>query len=81
VKPLVARANPAELEARSLTPGSIVRLGSNGTSFEIEVVADSGVHVGMVEVSANVRSGNGGFSAASLIRSGNAVTDVRMEPT
>jgi NADH-quinone oxidoreductase subunit G len=81
VKPLVAKVNPAELEARSVTPGSIVRLSSNGTALKIAVVADAGVHLGTVEVSANVRSGNGEQSAASLIKSANIVTDVRMEPT
>jgi predicted molibdopterin-dependent oxidoreductase YjgC len=81
VKPLVAKVNPAELEFRSIAPGSIVRLGSNSTAFEIEVVADAGVHRGMVEVSANVRTGDGEQSAASLIKSGNNVTDVRLEPT
>jgi NADH-quinone oxidoreductase subunit G len=80
VKPLVAKVNPAELAARSLTPGSVVRLGSNGSAFDIEVVADSGVHLGMVEVSANVRSGDGGPGAAMLIKSANHVTDVQMVP-
>ena len=81
IQPPFAKLNPSELEARSLTPGSIVRLGSNGTSFLIEVAEDIGVRRGTLELSANVRSENGDVSAARLIKSGSDVTHVRIEPT
>ena len=71
VEPLVAKVNPAELEARNIAPGSVVRLASNGStagsdgrSIEIELVGDPGVPSGVIEVSANVRSGGAGAAAS-----------------
>jgi NADH-quinone oxidoreductase subunit G len=86
VGPLVAKVNPAELEARKIATGSVVRLtpdGSDGSGgspqpLEIEVVADKGICAGVVEVDANVRAGT--TSAAQLIRSTGVVVDLRIEP-
>jgi NADH-quinone oxidoreductase subunit G len=79
VKPLFAKVNPADLEAGQITAGSVVRVSSNGTSVEIVVEADAGIHLGMVEVSANVQAANGDLAASKLIKAGHTVTDVRLE--
>jgi len=62
VDPLVAKVNPAELEAREISSGAAVRLtvdgsgGSDREALEVEVVGDPGVPSGVIDVSANVRA-------------------------
>jgi anaerobic selenocysteine-containing dehydrogenase len=81
VDKLVARVNPAELQSRQIASGSTARLGSNGTALELEVVADPGVLVGVVEVSANIRPSRGDDRcAAKLTNAEEVITDLKLEP-
>jgi NADH-quinone oxidoreductase subunit G len=80
VEPLVARVNPADLETLAIESGQKTRLTTEGGSIEIPVVASPGVIVGVVEITANVRAGNGTKAgAADLIAVSNPVTDVGLE--
>ncbi|MGO9343668.1 MAG: NADH-quinone oxidoreductase subunit NuoG [Acidimicrobiales bacterium] len=89
VGPLVAKVNPAELEARQISPGATVRLTADSPgrgAIEIEVVGDPGVPVGVIDVSANVRANRAESTGpeavatiSGLIRSSNIVVDLRME--
>jgi hypothetical protein len=80
VEKLVAKVNPSELSSREISSGSSVRLRSGASSLEIEVVGDSGVLPGVVEVSANIRPSRGDDeSAARLTSIEDVVTELQLE--
>jgi NADH-quinone oxidoreductase subunit G len=81
VPPLVARANPYDLDRLGATTGDRVRLRSDRGELVLPVEVDSGVPRGAVAIDFNVPIGPGtpGNAAATLIDSRNPVTEVRME--
>jgi predicted molibdopterin-dependent oxidoreductase YjgC len=81
VPPLVARANPYDLDRLGATTGDRVRLRSQRGELVLPAEADSGVPRGAVAVDFNVPVGPGtpGNAVATLIDSRNPVTEVRME--
>jgi NADH-quinone oxidoreductase subunit G len=81
VPPLVARANPYDLDRLGATTGDRVRLRSERGELVLAVEVDSGVPRGAVAVDFNVPIGPGtpGNAVATLIDSRNPVTEVRME--
>jgi NADH-quinone oxidoreductase subunit G len=81
VPPLVARANPYDLDRLGASTGDRVRLRSDRGELILPVEVDGGVPRGAVAVDFNVPVGPGkpGNAVATLIDSRNAVTEVRME--
>jgi NADH-quinone oxidoreductase subunit G len=81
VPPLVARANPYDLDRLGATTGDRVRLRSERGELILPAEVDSGVPRGAVAIEFNVPVGpeKPGNAAATLIDSRNPVTEVRME--
>jgi predicted molibdopterin-dependent oxidoreductase YjgC len=81
VPPLVARANPYDLDRLGATTGDRIRLRSGRGELVLPAEADGGVPRGAVAVDFNVPVGPGtpGNAVATLIDSRNPVTEVRME--
>ena len=81
VPPLVARANPYDLDRLGATTGDRVRVRSARGELVLPAEADSGVPRGAVAVDFNVPVGPGtpGNAVATLIDSRNPVTEVRLE--
>jgi NADH-quinone oxidoreductase subunit G len=81
VPPLVARANPYDLDRLGAKTGDRVRVRSARGELVLPAEADSGVPRGAVAVDFNVPVGpdTSGNAVATLIDSRNPVTDVRLE--
>jgi NADH-quinone oxidoreductase subunit G len=81
VPPLVARANPYDLDRLGATTGHRVRVRSTRGELVLPAEADPGVPRGAVAVDFNVPVGPGtsGNAVATLIDSRNPVTEVRLE--
>jgi len=81
IPPLVARANPYDLDRLGATRGDQVRLRSTRGELVVAAEADSGVPRGVVAVDFNVPHGPDGpaNAVATLIDCRQPVTDVRME--
>jgi anaerobic selenocysteine-containing dehydrogenase len=81
VPPLVARANPYDLDRLGATTGDRVRVRSARGELVLPAEADPGVPRGAVAVDFNVPVGPGtpGNAVATLIDSRNPVTEVRLE--
>jgi len=81
VPPLVARANPYDLDRLGATTGDQVRVRSARGELVLAAEADGGIPRGVVAVDFNVPHGPGtpGNAVATLIDSRSPVTDVRLE--
>ncbi len=81
VPPLVARANPYDLDRLGATTGDRVRVRSARGELVLPAEADRGVPRGAVAVDFNVPVGPGtpGNAVSTLIDSRNPVTEVRLE--
>jgi NADH-quinone oxidoreductase subunit G len=81
VAPLVARANPYDLDRLGAKTGDRVRVRSDRGELVLPAEADGGVPKGAVAIDFNVPLGPDapGNAAATLIDTRNPVTDVRLE--
>jgi predicted molibdopterin-dependent oxidoreductase YjgC len=81
VPPLVARANPYDLDRLGATTGDRVRVRSARGELVLPAEADGGIPRGAVAIDFNVPLGPGtpGNAVATLIDSREPVTDVRLE--
>jgi NADH-quinone oxidoreductase subunit G len=81
VPPLVARANPYDLDRLGAATGDRVRVRSDRGELVLPAEADSGVPRGAVSIDFNVPVGPGtpGNAVATLVDSRNPVTEVRLE--
>jgi NADH-quinone oxidoreductase subunit G len=81
VMPLVARANPYDLDRLGAKTGDRVRVRSERGELVLPAEADGGVPRGAVAIDFNVPLGPDapGNAAATLIDTRNPVTDVRLE--
>ena len=81
VPPLVARANPYDLDRLGASTGDRVRVRSARGELILSAESDEGVPRGVVAIDFNVPGGESapGNAAATLIDSRQLVTDVRLE--
>jgi NADH-quinone oxidoreductase subunit G len=81
VPPLVARANPHDLDRLGADAGDRVKVRSARGELVLAVEPDDGVPRGVVDIDFNVPGGESvpGNAVATLIDSRRPVTDVRME--